>query len=239
MNINKNNFLGNFDATFLTDVLKTSMTVYNKGEALISEIVGYVNGTVPYTNDEGYMVLDQLEEFVQTDISQLEKFYDGRTSGYFDLNRRLKDVIKNFYRVKDVVEPLLDEFVPLTLNELKGVLKYTKAMVGHLCVFVRKQYEFADYLNTGRCEFSLEVYMHDNNLTKADINDLDIKMAARAIAYRPKIAVFEQYPDLEQPFFDKVGEEFYDLEYINVKHVLDIVNDVITPEDLLKELYEG
>ena len=145
MNINKNNFLGNFDATFLTDVLKTSMTVYNKGEALISEIVGYVNGTVPYTNDEGYMVLDQLEEFVQTDISQLEKFYDGRTSGYFDLNRRLKDVIKNFYRVKDVVEPLLDEFVPLTLNELKGVLKYTKAMVGHLCVFVRKQYEFADY----------------------------------------------------------------------------------------------
>lgn len=239
MNINKNNFLGNFDATFLTDVLKTSMTVYNKGEALISEIVGYVNGTVPYTNDEGYMVLDQLEEFVQTDISQLEKFYDGRTSGYFDLNRRLKDVIKNFYRVKDVVEPLLDEFVPLTLNELKGVLKYTKAMVGHLCVFVRKQYEFADYLNTGRCEFSLEVYMHDNNLTKTDINDLDIKMAARAIAYRPKIAVFEQYPDLEQPFFDKVGEEFYDLEYINVKHVLDIVNDVITAEDLLKELYEG
>lgn len=239
MNINKNNFLGNFDATFLTDVLKTSMTVYNKGEALISEIVGYVNGTVPYTNDEGYMVLDQLEEFVQTDISQLEKFYDGRTSGYFDLNRRLKDVIKNFYRVKDVVEPLLDEFVPLTLNELKGVLKYTKAMIGHLCVFVRKQYEFADYLNTGRCEFSLEVYMHDNNLTKTDINDLDIKMAARAIAYRPKIAVFEQYPDLEQPFFDKVGEEFYDLEYINVKHVLDIVNDVITAEDLLKELYEG
>ena len=81
--------------------------------------------------------------------------------------------------------------------------------------------------------------MHDNNLTKTDINDLDIKMAARAIAYRPKIAVFEQYPDLEQPFFDKVGEEFYDLEYINVKHVLDIVNDVITAEDLLKELYEG
>lgn len=239
MNINKNNFLGNFDATFLTDVLKTSMTIYNKGEALISDIVGYVNGTVPYTNDEGYMILDQLEEFVQTDISSLVKFYDGRTSGYFDLNRRLKDVIKNFYRVKDVVDPLLDEFVPLTLNELKGVLKYTKAMVGHLCVFVRKQYEFADYLNGGKCEFSLEVYMHDNNLTKEDINNLDIKMAARAIAYRPKIAVFEQYPDLEQPFFDKVGEEFYDLEFINVKHVLDIINDVISPEDLLKELYEN
>lgn len=238
MNINRNNFLGNFDATFLTDVLKTSMTLYNKGEDLVSEIADYINKKVPYGNDEGYMVLDQLEEFIQVDISALVKFYEGRTSGYFDLNRRLRDVIKNFIQIKEVVEPLLDEFVPLTFNELKGVLKYLKAMIGHICVFVRKQYEFSNYLSTGECEFSLEVYMHDNGLNRDDINDLDIKMAARAIAYRPKIAVFEAYPNLEQPFFDRVGEEFYDLEFINVKHVLDIVNDVISPEDLLEELYE-
>lgn len=239
MKINNNNFLGNVDATFLVDVLTQSMRLYNASEDLIENVEGSLKDSTDFNADLGYEILTRLEDLVDSNLTAIERFYEGRVSGYPELNRRLKDVLINFNHIKRIINPLLDEFVPLTFDESKAVLKYLKAVVGHLCIFIRKQYELEDYLDGKEPEFSLEVYMSNTGLGRDEIESLNIKLAARAIAYRPRIAIFEEYPQLEQPFFDRVGEEFYDLEYLNVQYVLDVVNDKMSAEDLLRLIYEN
>lgn len=238
MKINTSNFLGNVDATFFVEVLTQSMKLYTNSEDLIINVEDSLKDSSNFNADLGYEILTRFEDLMDSNLSQLERFYEGRVSGYPELNRRLKDVLINFNQIKRVISPLLDEFVPLTFEESKGVLKYLKFLVGHLCIFIRKQFELEDYLAGNEPEFSLEVYMSNMGLTFDDVKSLNIKLAARAIAYRPKIAIFEEYPQLEQPFFDRVGEEFYDLEYLNVQYVLDVVNDKMSAEDLLKLIYE-
>lgn len=238
MKINSNNLCGSLDSSFYVNLLSECMKLYNSGDRLIYTISDYLKED-NFDADAGYEVLSILEDFLDFELPYLNLFFEGRASGYPDLNRRLKDILINLDNIKFVVEPLLDEFVPLTLSEAEGVKTYLMHAIGHLCIFIKRQFELTDYINEDVLEFSLEVYMSDNNLVKEDIEKLYIQLTARSIAYRPKVAVFEEYPNLEQPFFDKVGDEFYDLEFINPALVIDVINDKITPEELLTLINEN
>lgn len=238
MKINKDNLLRNVDATFLVEVLKESINLYNKGEDLIVNVTDLAKDESAYCTDVGYEVLSRFEDLLESKLEMIYRFFDGRVSGYPEMNRRVNDLLSLFEKNKRVIEPLLDEFVPLTFKEFNFVLNNLKAMIGHLCIFIRKQYELDSYLEGQAPEFSLEVYMNSNGFDKAWVESLVVKLAARAIAYRPRIAIFDEYPEFEQPFFDRVGDEFYDLEYLNVQYVLDVVNDNLSVEDLLTLLNE-
>lgn len=238
MKINLTNRLGKADMEFFRSVLTESFNLYNVCESIIAGVSDYATGKVPYNTDEGYEVIDRLTEIMQVRVESLKMFSESRVSGYSAANRRTDSALDAYYSIMNVAADSVDSFIPLTLSELESTYADLKSVVAHISIFIRTQYEFASYVAGDEPEFALEVYMKDKGLTREDVLELDKDLIIRSIIYRPRVAVFDDYPDLQGPFLDKVGDEFYDFEYINVNYVLAVINDELSLEALLEKIDE-
>ena len=237
MLINKMQLMSKVDTPYLLDVLERCLAIVKEGVTIVDAISKYSIGEVEYvTSTEGYSVLTDLEAIVDLDYSCITNFYKGNVTGYPDLGRRLRDFLNEYTYVLDVINSALDIYVPLTYKDLISLNENLKKALGHLCIFIRKQFEFDVLQETGELDFVLESYLESHGLTKEDGLKLNVFLLDKAIVYRPRIAVFDQYPEYETAFFDLVGDEFYDMEYLDIKRVIAVINGTLTPEALLEEI---
>lgn len=237
MNINKQQLMLNVDTPFLLEVLTKSLHIIKEGTLIIDNIDKYESGEIEYvTNTEGYSVLSDLETIIDIDFSCITNFFSANVTGHIDLTRRLRDFLGGYTEVLDVINDALEIYVPFTFTDLISLNNSLKKALGHLCIFVRKQFEFDVLLETNEVDFVLNAYLEHNGLTVEDAVKLSAFLLGKALEYRPRVAVFDSYPEYETPFFDIVGDEFYDMEYIDIKKVIDVIKGKITPEALLEEI---
>ena len=233
---------GDVDSKFLISVFKEGFTLLRKLDDVIDSVEGYLENPDGYVIDEGLIFLDVLGDVLDLSIKNLDSFYVNSLSGYQDLKRRISDAFDNYYKLVDLVQGDYDAFVPIEFKVLPELLKVSRSCYGHLALFLVRQFEmesltvenFNDVV-----EFSLENACKDLGINTAQnvikIRDL---LLERVSEYKPKIEVFDEYPDLEDKFFEKVGQEFYDLEYLTYEDVMAIIEERLDPEDLRKRLDE-
>lgn len=238
MLLNKLQLMKDVDTQYLLEVLTSSLKIIKEGVLVLDLMENYTKdeGANYQPNVDGYGVLSSIEEVIDLDYSSINKFYLSNATGHADLVRRQRDFLDGFTRFLDASNSLLDLYVPPTYVELVELEKLLKSSIGHLCVFVRKQFEFDNLEVSDKVDFVLQTYLDNNGISLEDALKIDVFLLSKIVQYRPKIAVFDKYPEYEVRFFDLVGEEFYDMEYLDIAKVLDIINEKITPEELLEEI---
>lgn len=233
-----NRFANNvkIDIKYELATLEEGVNLFNLCNKLIDEIEVYLNNEEEYDLDNGIILLDSLDALTSIRVSTLESFHLNAVSGYQDLRRRLFDAFEAFYPLKAIVSSSLEVFVPLDENELNDVYSLLKIVAGHLGLFIVRQYEFEKYKKGAEPEFSLRMYLENNKIGFEQFVEWFDGMLNRIEKYRPRIDTFDEHPELEDLFMEKVGPWFYDIKYIDYKDVLAIINDELDPEDLKAKL---
>lgn len=242
MKLNRD-FENSIDSNYLVSVFKDGFALLRKYDNLIEYIEGYVENPSSYDNDEGIIFLDVIGELIDLNISNLDRFYINSYSGYQDLKRRLSDGFEAYYKVLEIVTPDYDAFLPIQMKDLERVLRLLKSSYGHLALFLVRQFEMEEltvenFKNT--VEFSLENACKDLGFIDAEsVLTLRGFLSDKVREYKPKIEIFDEYPELEDRFFEKVGQEFYDLDYLTYDDVINIIEEKLDPDDLKRRLDEA
>lgn len=237
-----NNYSSNVDSKFLIDVFKEGFSLLRVYDKLIDLVEGHVENPDGYGNDEGIILLDYMTDLMELDITSLNTFYINSISGYQDLKRRLSDSFDYYYKIIEKVTPDYEAYLPIEIPDLKEVVSMMKASYGHMALFLVRQFEMEsltleNFKDT--VEFSLENACSEFGLGAEGILSLRQLLLERVTEYRPRISVFDEYPDLEDKFFNKVGVEFYDLNYLTYTDVMNVIEDKLDPEDLKRKLNEA
>ena len=227
------------DINYELRALEQGMRLFNTCNRLIDSIKNYLDDQSSYDLDSGLILLDKLDEVVSVELGTLESFSLNSVSGYQDLRRRLFDTFEAYYPLKAIISSSLEVFVPLDINELQEVNFLLKVVAGHLGIFIVRQYEFESAKNGEEMEFSLKMYLENNKIDKEGFISLYEGMLNRVNEYRPRIGIFDEHPELEEAFMEKVGPWFYDINYIEYQDVMDVINEKLDPEDLKVKLNGG
>lgn len=232
--------------------------------ACVTEALNAVSTTLSALKDykegsmDGEELLEIFESSMISDMTIFEAFARTNSSRIMAINRAMKQLISRSITGIDVTsekETKIDYRGDLDIynDKLVSFVKYgaepTGAELDNFIVFVSRL--------TGRLayvlayEFDLAAYLSQ---LEAGIEEIDIvieqycgryrkntkeyaEMVIAALAYnRPQIAVFDEYPDLEQPFLDIVGPYSVDIDEDAI--TIDIVTKVIKGTILPSELYD-
>ena len=237
MEINKYSNTVQVDSNYLINALEEGMKLFNLSNKLIDSIVPFIEDKSKYDLDNGTILLDKLEELTSLNVKTVESFHLNAVSGYQDLRRRLFDTFESYYRLLAIINPTLDAFIPLDMDELNEVLELLKRMSGHLGIFIMRQFEFET--SKENMEFAVEVYLGNHKMGLSDLETLYTYMMNKVNEYRPRIETFDEYPHLEEQFMEKVGPWFYDIDYIKYEDVIAVIEDKLDPEDLKVKLNGG
>lgn len=242
MKLNKE-FSGNVDSNYLIDVFKEGFNLLRKYDSLINFASEYIENPSSYTTDEGILFLDVVGDIIELNLGAISSFHLNSLSGYQDLKRRISDAFENYYKLVDLVTPDYDAFLPIELDNLKEALGLAKSSYGHLALFLVRQFEMEGLTEENfkeEVEFSLENACKDLGISSPkavlDIRDF---LTNKVSEYKPQIEIFDEYPELEDKFFEKVGKEFYDLDYLTYEDVMNIIDEKLDPEDLKKKLNDS
>lgn len=233
-----NRFANNvkIDINYELNTLEEGLNLFNLCNRLIGEIEVYLTNEEEYDLDNGIILLDSLDALTSIRLSTLESFHINAVSGYQDIRRRLFDAFEALYPLKAIVASSLEVFVPLDEDELTDVYELLKIVSGHIGIFIFRQFEFMKYKNGEEPEFSLKMYLENHKISFEGFLDLYKGLLNKVKIYRPRIDTFDEHPELEDLFMEKVGPWFYDIKYIDYKDVLDVINDKLDPEDLKVKL---
>lgn len=236
-------YIGNVDSNYLISVFKDGFSLLRKYDVLIGSIEGYLEEPSSYTTDNGIIFLDEVGDLLELEIPNLYKFYINSISGYLDLKRRLSDGFDAYYKLVELVTPDYDAFLPIEIDNLKEALRLIKVSYGHLSLFLVRQFEMEELTEENfkdTVEFSLENACKDLGFpTAKNVLELREFLLSKISEYKPKIEIFDEYPELEDKFFNKVGQEFYDLNYLTYDDVINVIEERLDPDDLKRRLDEA
>lgn len=236
-----NRFANNLriDVNFESEMLVQCLSLFNQCSKIVEEVGVFIDGKEDYNLDSGTILLDKLDEINMVKVNKIESFHINAMSGYQDLRRRLFDTFEAYSPLMGIINNNLDAFIPLDINELNEVHKLAKIVVGNLGIFILRQYEFEDAIAGGKMEFSLEMYLKNNNMDSDALVNMYNAIKTKVDTYRPTIEIFDEHPELEEAFMEKVGPWFYDINYMEYQDVLDVINEKLDPEDLKVKLNGG
>lgn len=236
MKLNEVQVKSGVDSNYLLSILEKCMAITKEGTSCVNVLQEYIEDSSKYNTEEGYAVLDVLEGLVSIPIDDLEEFFKANVSGSPVFTRRLSDFLVLYTDCLEVIDNALAMYTPLTYSELERVFVTLKKALGHLCMFTIYQFELNYKFVGTEVDDVANLYMRKHGISEDEMCKICTQLAAKAVVYRPVTSTFDKYPEKEAPFFDIVGPEFYDLEYIDIQQVMDIIDGVITPEQLLEQI---
>ena len=123
------------------------------------------------------------------------------------------------------------EYIPLTLEEVNKIKYITREAIGNLSVCIYYQFSMDE---TIKSIANLEELVADVNLYKyveansLDLNKLVLKIKESWLENKPSLPIFEEYPDLEEMFYELAGAYIQDFDaledYITIDDIFMIVN---------------
>lgn len=196
-------------------------------------------------DDYSYYQLDEMDLINElTGLDTLSLFAESLSCKDYVLSRRLNDFMQYFNISKELIENAEDAYVPLTKGEVDLIRRNIDYAIGNLsiCFF----YQF-DMDNTIRCigenleiEVDINLYQY-SEANDIPISDLVLKVRESWLAHRPTLPLFEEYPELEDQFYDIAGPYVQDFDIlensITVQDIYRIINESDTDiEALVKEI---
>ena len=223
--------------TILNSLLKVSKVSMNDVE--------YQNSVALPVEDYPYFQLDVLTEF--TDVSGLQSLkLMAKSLSARDLvtNRRLKSALDYKEKLMSVIEQVTTAYIPLSSEDIASVASLDKQALGNLATFI--YYQFGLDLTIDSAENESEVVANINVYQYAEATNMDVVVLAREVEkvmkdFRPTLPVFEEFPELEEEFYDIAGVYVQDFEALESEITAEDVKRVLTEdrldlEDFIKEI---
>ena len=174
-----------------------------------------------------FFQLDELEKVLQLESCNiLETFASSLCAKDLVTNRRLMSSIDFRKRLVALVEKVESAYIPLSQKELESIKRLVDQTIGHLTTFVYSQFEMGvtlDAVNDNEePSVNIDIYKYAESVNK-DVLTLEKEVYDAMLKYRPSLPVFEEFPELEEEFYDIAGPYIQDFE---------LLEDLITSEDV-------
>lgn len=192
-----------------------------------------------------YFQLDEMDMINDlTDLENLKLFSESLSCKDYVLCRRLRDFLQYFNLTKELIENAEDVYIPLTKQEVDLIKRNLDYAIGNLSICFYYQFDMdttASCIGDNReLEVDINVYQYAeaNNMS---VSDLVLKVKESWSEHRPSLPLFEEYPELEDQFYDIAGAFVQDFDLlessITVDDIYRIINDSETDiEALVKEI---
>lgn len=233
--LNTNSFIKNIDSTFLLKVFREGMALDKAVMILLTELQEIKDKPEEYDYDAGCALLDPLDSFLLLPLENISKFQVNYCAGYIDLRRRLTDAMEACDKVFNIINKAIIPYVPLGMTEINELFLTLCSLKGHLGIFLVRQFELKEITQKPPHKV-VEIYCDDNGITLENLRDYAFALEDFAYSCRPRIDVFDEYPELESDFYAIVGDEFYDTAYLTYEQVVKTVNGDYSLEDLMEQL---
>lgn len=171
--------------------------------------------------------LDELEKLLQLEgCSILENFAVALSAKDLVTNRRLMSSIDFRKRLIATLEVVEAAYIPLNQKELARIRTLFGQTIGHITTFLYSQFEMGvtlDAVNENEDpSVNIDIFKYAESVNK-DVITLEKEVYNAMVKYRPSLPVFEEYPELEEEFYDIAGPYIQDFE---------ILEGLITSEDV-------
>lgn len=196
---------------------------------------------------DAFDFMSEIEMLTITDFNTIIEYTNGVCSDYSSISRCLRNAIgfneDGFvYRYNEVITDIVDAWAGATDEELQALEEYTTELAGIFSHVLR--YEFD--LNG-----ALKSYLdHDKNKEEMDIDvvfeqycskyNLDVIKTIESIiainsVYKATLPIFDDYPELEEPFEAIMGPYLADIDPDAL--TMDIVKGVISGDIMPSQVY--
>lgn len=199
--------------------------------------------------DADYYMLDLLSEVTGISIADST---DIITLSYACKNnviaRRMTEGLKYLRQLIELSQDAVELYTPLEEDEVKRVKDLLSNTIGCLSFSIFKQFDMQitlDTLDTDRVDinnvivnaadvgFPVFSYFSED----ADMFTLMKELSKVVTKFKPTLELFEEYPELEEPFYDAVAEYAYDFTILEPYLTIDIIKEIVTKGVFTEEDY--
>lgn len=190
--------------------------------------------------DFEYFQLDTLEELLDIAYPKtLEIFATGLCSGFTVCNRRAKDALSYYRACIELVKAYTTAYVPLTEKEVQKLKERVTETLGHLAYFLYYQFGMGNTADSFVEGIEIVVDFAFNKF--CDVKGLDFRnvindIKAIAWTFRPHLPIFEEFPELEEEFYDIAGPYVQDFDLLEEKLNIETVKQIIKGDCDIEQL---
>lgn len=209
---------------------ETSKNLKTLESALVTE-KEYLEANKGVDVDEfDFLQLSLIEDYLNfPEPLLLRKFSDGRCGASTAINRRCRDFVDKEEIIRTLADSYITNYIPLSTEEVSQLRGYVQSALSHLSTFLFFMYNVDDtcceaMIDSHNYTINIDIHRYaDKNL----LNELSIatELFNLRFDYKPNINVLEQYPELEEPFYDVAGSSVEDFEALE---------DKLTYEDVIR-----
>lgn len=190
--------------------------------------------------DFPYFQLETLEKFLyDTEYSSISGFSTALSSSEPVCNRRAKDSVLYIGNLKNTLQAYCTAYVPLTDAEVLSLKQNVAEILGQLAYFVYLQFGFENilrcFLDGKEIEIDVNFYTYSNKRS-VDFRNIILKIKGVVWSYRPHLDIFDEFPELEEEFYDIAGPYVTDFEKLEMNLTKDFVLSVINGECDVEEM---
>ena len=202
---------------------------------------------------DAFDFMSEIEMLTISNFDTIIEYTNVACSEYSSISRCLRNAIGFsedgfIYRYNEVINDVVDAWAGPTDEELTALEKYTTELAGIFSHVIR--YEFD--LNSAMTSY-LE---HSNNKEEMDVDvvfeqycaryNLDIIDTIKSIiainsVYKATLPIFEENPELEEPFEQVMGPYLADVDpdALTLEIVRGILSGKIVPSEVYKLMHQG
>lgn len=219
-------------------------TLIGVNKYCVPEMV-YVKKYGELDQDYAFLQLDGMEAITDlTTLPSLRLFAKSLSCKDIVLNRRLRDFFSNFDVANELIDDALYNYIPLTLDEVNKIKHFVSEAIGNLSICLYYQFSLDDTVSSVANLSELEVDVNVYKYTQAngvDVNSLALQIKECWLEHRPTLPIFEEYPELEELFYEVAGAYVQDFdaleEYVTANDIFIIVNSTgLDIEEKVKEI---
>lgn len=243
MNIKDIKFKQGFDSRKKGEILNEGLHVLSESNRLRVAMKEFSENKDSTFQDSMNLVVS-YEEFLILETSTLDFCSSVGVGTSGAIRRRITCFGACLNKVKSLLKPNVDAFIPLEEKEFQEVYQYLKEAVGQLACYISYQFglrEISSLDDSSEIEEvtdAVDFWLRDKKKGLDTLRDLATYTNELVIECHPYMGVFEKYDNLLEPFMDLVGEVIYDCADITVKTVLDVIEGRLDVDEFLRDLEE-
>jgi len=172
------------------------------------------------------------------------KFFNRGKCSYTDaIQRRAASSVHYLQLLKERVDEVSEVFIPMDNETIEMLRELCLTTLGELAYFLYFQFQLEDTLtdlsegNDPRVNVALAQFVDESG---NDLEQVVTFVSEIMTEHRPTFTIFEEFPDLEDPFFEIVGPYVKDFEriidFVTAEVVRDVIKNAGDVEEIVRDL---
>lgn len=190
--------------------------------------------------DEAIDIILDCDKLISNNLEVLPNCKKRFIGSSGPIRRRLNGFFSNFEEFSKVLEPYLELYIPMSEEDFESAFTKLTGAIGQLACYTLYQFELSDCLkpdeDTTEISDVVDYWLRDNSNDYDSIREVAAFLGIQIHDCNPSMGVFEEYPELLEPFSSLVGSAFYDCADISAQTVMDILDGKIDVDEFLEQL---